>query len=75
MPTKLMQSAIKLEAEVQEDGRLELNVPLATGAKVTVFVIEDTDDDFSDLVSAAESSLGFWDNPYDDEDWNDVKAG
>ncbi len=24
----------------------------------------------SHLVSAAESSLDFWDNAYDDEDWN-----
>ena len=27
-------------------------------------------DEFDDLVSAAESSLDFWDNPYDDEDLN-----
>jgi hypothetical protein len=39
------------------------------------FVIEATADDSSDLVSAAEISLGFWNNSYDDEDWNDVKAG
>jgi len=29
-------------------------------------------DTFDDLVAAAESSLGFWDNPYDDEGWNDA---
>lgn len=23
-----------------------------------------------DLVAVAESALGFWDNPFDDEDWN-----
>ena len=28
-------------------------------------------DDFSDLVESAASSLGFWDNPLDDADWND----
>ena len=27
---------------------------------------------FDDLLSAAESSLDFWDNPFDDEDWNDA---
>jgi len=27
---------------------------------------------FDDLLAAAESSLGFWDNPFDDEDWNDA---
>jgi len=26
----------------------------------------------ADLLSAAESSLDFWDNPLDDEDWNSV---
>jgi hypothetical protein len=25
-----------------------------------------------ELVAAATSSLGFWDNPIDDEDWNDA---
>jgi len=25
---------------------------------------------FDDLLSAAQSSLDFWNNPYDDEDWN-----
>jgi hypothetical protein len=33
---------------------------------------EESADDFNDLLSAAESSLGFWDNPWDDEDWNDA---
>jgi hypothetical protein len=32
----------------------------------------DLDDDFSDLVDAAASSADFWDNPLDDEDWNDA---
>ncbi len=27
-------------------------------------------DEFADLTSAAQSSLGFWDNLLDDEDWN-----
>lgn len=27
-------------------------------------------DDFSDLVAAAETALDFWDNDLDDEDWN-----
>jgi hypothetical protein len=25
----------------------------------------------NDLLTAAESSLDFWDNPFDDEDWNE----
>ena len=31
---------------------------------------KETPEVWDDLVSAAQSSLGFWDNPYDDEDWN-----
>jgi hypothetical protein len=27
-------------------------------------------DNIADLTEAAVSSLGFWDNPLDDEDWN-----
>ena len=27
---------------------------------------------WDELLRAAESSLGFWDNPQDDEDWNDA---
>jgi hypothetical protein len=28
------------------------------------------DDTFQDLLAAAQTSLEFWDNPLDDEDWN-----
>ena len=28
------------------------------------------EEDWSDLVAAAETSLAFWDNLLDDEDWN-----
>lgn len=68
------QTAIKYELEVQEDGRVELRVPFPTGSRVTVFVVEDVNDGFSDLVAAANTSLDFWDNPYDDEDWNTAPA-
>ena len=65
------QTALKYDVEVKENGRVELTVPFPTGAHVTVFVIE-ADDAFNDLVMAAESSLGFWNNPFDDEDWNNA---
>jgi len=55
------------------DGRkLELEVPLAAGTKVEVLVLSSGHDDFSDLTSLANSSLDFWDNPMDDEDWNNA---
>jgi hypothetical protein len=65
------QAALKYEAEVQEHGKLELIVPFPPGARVAVFVIEEHNG-YEDLVLAAQSTLGFWDNPFDDEDWNDA---
>lgn len=65
-------TALKYELEVPEDGRVELQVPLPGGSRITVFVVAEPADEAEDLVLAAESSLDFWDNPYDDEDWNDA---
>jgi hypothetical protein len=59
-------TALKYDVEVQERGKVELTVPFSAGARIAVFVVEESDD-FSDLVVASESSLGFWDNPYDEE--------
>jgi len=39
-----------------------------------VLVIQEPSE-FQDLAAAASSSLGFWDNPLDDEDWNEPTAG
>ena len=65
----LAQTALKYEVEVNKDGQVELNVPFPAGAHVTVFVL-DAGDSFADLLLASQSSLAFWDNPLDDEDWN-----
>jgi hypothetical protein len=67
----LPQTALKYDVEVKEDGRVELSVPFPAGAHLTVFVIE-ADDVFNDLLTAAETSLDFWNNPFDDEDWNNA---
>jgi len=66
------QTALKYDVEVKKDGRVEFAVPFAAGAHIVVFVIEATSEAFDDLLSAAQSSLSFWNNPYDDEDWNYV---
>ena len=68
----MAQTALKYDLEVKEKGRVDLHVPLPPGARVTVFVIEKSMDGLGDLISAAQSSLDFWDNAYDDEDWNHV---
>ena len=67
----LTQTALKFDIEVTENGQVELTVPFPPGAHVTVFVVE-AGETFSDLMSAAESSLAFWDNLLDDEDWNNA---
>lgn len=64
------QTPLKYDTEVKAGGRVELEVPLAPGVHVTVFVVESTNGVLDDLLSASQSSLAFWDNPFDDEDWN-----
>ena len=66
-------SPIKLDTVVGPGGKVELTVPLPPGTAVQV-IVRDTETDCHDLVEAAQSSTGFWDNPLDDEDWNDTPA-
>jgi hypothetical protein len=66
----MVQTALKYDLSVPADGHIELHVPFPSGAHVTVFVVEEPAERFDDLLAAAESSLNFWDNPLDDEDWN-----
>ena len=68
----MQRTALKYDTQVKDGGRLELEVPLDPGVQVTVFVIESTNGTSHDLLSASQSSLEFWDNPLDDEDWNDA---
>lgn len=70
----MAQAALRYDVEVREGGRVELDVPFPVGSHVTVFVFE-TGDTFNDLLAASESSLGFWNNPFDDEDWNNAPTG
>jgi len=65
------QTAYKVDLEVQENGQLVIAVPFPAGAHVTVFIVE-ANDPFDDLLTASESSLDFWNNPYDDEDWTNA---
>jgi len=48
-----------------------VTVPFPAGAHVSVFVLE-ADEPFADLLFASQSSLEFWDNPLDEEDWNNA---
>jgi hypothetical protein len=66
------QTALKYETEVRDQGVVEIHVPLVPGQRVVVFVIPEPPDTIPDLVAASTSSLDFWDNPLDDEDWNNT---
>jgi hypothetical protein len=68
----MVQTALKYDLEVLPEGRLDLCVPFPSGARVVVFVVGEPADSFADLLSAAQTSLAFWDNPFDDEDWNNA---
>lgn len=68
----MTQTALKYDVEVKDNGRVELTVPFPVGAHVVIFVIESVEEPFSDLLSASQTSLDFWDNPFDDEDWNNA---
>ena len=72
MKTDKTPGHIKLDEkmEVSDGGRLELETPLSKGTRVVLFVVRESIDDFSDLTEAAESTLEFWDNPIDCEEWN-----
>ena len=67
----LAQTALKYDAEVNENGYVDLSVAFAAGARMRVFVVK-AGDTLTDLFLASQSSLGFWDNPLDDEDWNNA---
>ena len=68
----MTQTALKYDVEVIEEGVVQLDVPFSRGTRLLVFVLEEPADTFDDLVEASLSSLDFWDNPFDDEDWNDA---
>jgi hypothetical protein len=66
------QNVYKFDTKVGPAGKLDLTIPIPEGTRVEVLVLAPIRDEFEDLVSAAASSTEFWDNPYDDEDWNDA---
>lgn len=64
--------SFRYDVEVPQNGRLEVQVPLPAGSQVTILVVEKKTDNLNDLMAASTSSLEFWDNAYDDEDWNNA---
>lgn len=65
--------ALKCLTKVDPKGRIILHkVPFKKGAPVEVIVLPREVGTPDDLLLAAQSSLSFWDNPIDDEVWNDA---
>jgi len=64
--------ALRFNVLVGQGGRLELAVPFAPGARLTVIVLPESESAFQELTAASQSSLSFWDHPWDDEDWNNA---
>jgi hypothetical protein len=63
---------LRFDLEVPSDGRVEVKLPLPAGSHVTLFVVEQAAGEFDELIAASVSSTDFWDNPQDDEDWNNA---
>ena len=70
----MAQPGFKFETDVTTEGTVTLKLPLPPGTRVEVVVLAPEADDFADLVRASTTSLDFWDNPWDDEDWNNAPA-
>lgn len=62
---------LEFEVEVSVTHRIDLEVPFAVGERVRVIVLPAADE-LHDLMHASQSSLQFWDNPQDDEVWNNA---
>jgi hypothetical protein len=64
--------ALRVFKRIGESGSLRLeDLPLAPGQTVEIIVLP-IDDEFGDLTRLSESGLTFWDNPIDDEVWNNA---
>ena len=67
-----MAQALKYHTKVKRGGKVELSkVPIKTGTLIEVIVIE-ANSKFRELLKASETSTDFWNNPIDDEIWNDA---
>ena len=64
--------AYTFSTTISPEGKLDLPVPVAPGTSVDVVVLLPEEDETGYLTEAASSALGFWDNPIDDEEWNNA---
>jgi hypothetical protein len=66
--------AIRIQTQNTPEGRLQLPpLHLKEGTQVEVIVlVPEGDESFANVMKASETTLDFWDNPTDDQVWNDV---
>ncbi len=68
-----MLQALKYHTKVKQGCKIELkNIPLKTGTKLEVILIEYDGLNTTDLLKASETSLEFWNDKIDDKVWNDA---
>jgi hypothetical protein len=66
-------AAWRYDVEVRDEGRVELQVPFPRGSHLVVYVTEELAlESFDDLIAASSTSVDFWENALDDEDWNNA---
>lgn len=64
--------AYKYIVDVDKQGQIAIpNIPEMRSSKVEIIILPLQTEDYSDLISASESSIEFWNNPTD-EVWNDI---
>lgn len=65
--------ALKFYVKIGEEGRIELpELRKFKGRRAEILIFPPGEEDIEDLLMASESSLDFWDNPIDDEVWNEI---
>ena len=64
--------ALKFYVNIGENGKIDLPELGKLKGRMAEIIILPLEQSFEDLLSASQSSLGFWDNPIDDKIWNNV---
>ena len=65
--------ALKFYVKIGEKGRIELpELGELKGRRAEIIILPLEEKNIEDLLLASESSLDFWDNPIDDEVWNEI---
>jgi len=64
--------ALKFYVKIGENGKIDLpELGKLKGRRAEIIILP-LNESFGDLLMASQSSLGFWDNPIDDEIWNNA---